>query len=638
MQLGFATKPARAGHGRRSRAPLRCGRLRSIFVLAGIGLAQPSCGQPDAATPKTERAREQDAGARSSASATDAATAADGEAVAALAPPKFVCDESQGFGSAPLRRLTMTQYRNTVRDLVRWALLDTSAADRLLLAAELDAVPEDRREPTPRDPHGSYRRLDQAVGQTHVEATFRVASKLGGLLAADEQRETVVGSCAVDDDATNDEECLLDFLQRFGARALRRPLDEDDVSFYRAVYGGGGSTADSAAYADVISVMLSSPEFLYFVEHGTEEIPDEPGTYQLSAYELASRLSYHFWQTLPDDQLWRTAQDGSLLSPAVLSREVERLLDDPRTRATMAELFSDWLRLDEIPAFDALAQDPAYAAFAGPDLPGPELRQQVIDEALDMLAYFTWTDPAGLEALFTSPQSFARGEALSDLYGSEPWDGSSEPPTLPGERPGLLTRAWFLASNTATSRPILRGVLLRKRLLCDELSPPPQNANLTPPAATSDQTTREAIEALTEQPGSSCAGCHATLINPLGYAFEGFDALGRLRVEQQLFSEDGEAAGALPVDTRSVPQVSLGDMRETAGPHDLTELLLQSGKLEACLARHYFRFTFARYEDAARDGCALERLRARLAESGKIRDLLKEAALLPALARRRFEP
>jgi hypothetical protein len=135
-----------------------------------------------------------------------------------------------------------------------------------------------------------------------------------------------------------------------------------------------------------------------------------------------------------------------------------------------------------------------------------------------------------------------------------------------------------------------------------------------------------------------CVSCHATEINPLGFAFEGYDALGRARAMQPLFRDDGSSLGALPVDTTSVPRVTADDASASHGPADLVELMLHSGKLEACLARNYFRFTFGRYEDASRDGCALERLRARLAESGRIRDMIEEAGLLPELGQRRFEP
>lgn len=550
---------------------------------------------------------------------------------------RFVCDDNARGEPAELRRLSMTQYRNTVLDLTRWALGDPLEADTIVRLAGLDSVPSDRREPTVQDPHGSYRRLDQAIDQTHVDETYRVATTLAGMLTTESRLGRVVGACAIDADVTNDESCVSRFVAKFGKRALRRPLDTADESFYRAVYGTD-PTANPAAYADVIAVMLSAPEFLYFVEHGEAEVPGQPGRFELSPYELASRLSYHFWQTLPDDELWQTAQDASLLQPVVLAHQIERLIADPRTRATMAELFADFLKLEDLPALDGHGQDPLFAAFAGRDLPGPELRQHVIDDALDMLSYYTWTAPSGLEELFTSELSFARSEDLARIYGAAPWDGNSAPPALPaGQRTGLLTRAWFLAGASANTRPIMRGVFVRRQLLCDEIPPPPANVAAVPPALRSDRTTRQVVEELTQQPGTACTSCHTTMINPLGFAFEGFDALGRVRSEQSLFRNDGTRAGALPIDTTSVPRVTLSDPTPSTGPADVSRLMLQSGKLEACLARNYFRFTFGRYEDLSRDGCALERLRVRLVESGRIRDMLEEAALLPEWRQRRFE-
>jgi hypothetical protein len=564
----------------------------------------------------------------------------DGESPPGVGPTAFSCDDAAEPASTRFRRLTERQYDNTLADLLRWGLGDDALADQVRQALETSRarLPEDVRKASAEDLHGSYRRLDQDVAQGHVDAWFELAVNAGRELSAPARLRALAGECAVDGDGGDEAACVDDFLRSFGARALRRPLDAAERELHAAFYGDLG-VEDSAGWADVIAGVLSAPQFLYLIEHGDAAVSDRDQVFALSAFELASRLSYHFWQTLPDEELWQAAEDRSLLEPDVLAAQVERLMADPRTRVTLAELFAEILQLDSVPELDAQRADPVFVAFAGSDLPGPELRQHAVDEALDMLAYFTWTAPAGVEALLTSELSFARGEDLARLYGVAPWDGGSAPPALPaGTRPGLLTRAWFLASGSANTRPIERGVFVRRQLLCDELPPPPANVNALLPEPRTDMTTRQSLEALTEQPGTACAGCHATAINPLGFAFEGFDALGRARTEQRLFEHDGREVGALQVDTTSVPRVTADDASTSTGPVDLARLMLHSGKVEACLARHYFRFAFGRREDLTADGCALEQLRARLVESGRIRDMLAEVASLPELGRRRFGP
>jgi hypothetical protein len=550
-------------------------------------------------------------------------------------PAAFECNAAGLPEPAVLRRLTMTQYRNTVRDVVRSLLNDEADSSSVLVQVALDDLPYDRREPVPEDIHGSFRRLDQSLEQIHVDGMFRVGRSLADALTEPQRIARVVGDCAVDEDSANDADCLTQFLGRAGARILRRPLDAEDLEFYQSVYGS--SPASSApAYADVLDVLLNAPEFLYFVEHGAREVRGKPGVYELSAYELASRLSYHFWQTLPDAQLLQAARDGSLLEPETYAREVERLASDSRTQSTMAEFFADWLKVEDLAPLGE-NQDPVYLAFAAPSAPAPELRQHMIDDVLSMVAYYTWTESAGVPELFTSELSFARDGDLAAIYGVAPWDGVSAPPHLPaGERPGLLARALFLANGSASTRPIMKGVFIRKRMLCDDIPPPPAGVNATPPELRPDMTTRQVVESLTEQPGSACAVCHAAMINPLGFATEGFDALGRMRSEQVLFAEDGSPVGRLPVDTRSIPRVTPDDASPSAGPSDLARLMLQSGKLEACLARNYFRFTYGRWENAG-DACVLERLRARLVETGSIAEMLKEVALTPEFRQRRFE-
>jgi hypothetical protein len=173
-------------------------------------------------------------------------------------------------------------------------------------------------------------------------------------------------------------------------------------------------------------------------------------------------------------------------------------------------------------------------------------------------------------------------------------------------------------------------------VLCDEIPPPPPGVNATPPELRPDMTTREAVEELTEMSGSTCAGCHTTLINPLGFATESFDALGRYRSEQLLFDEDGQRIGEKAVNTSSVPRVTGDDDSTVNGPLELMDKIVASGKGEACLARNFFRFTFARWEDLGADGCTLESLRAPLSRGGTIPELSRAAALAPSFKRRAF--
>lgn len=532
----------------------------------------------------------------------------------------------------------MTQYQNTLADLVTWSVGASAAATVLAeLATPLAALPVDHREVVPQDLHGSYRRLDQSLQQLHVDATYDVAVAAGAALTKPARLATVVGACATDANAANDATCLDAFVRRFGARALRRPLASDEVTFYEGAYGPSAA-ASATAYADLIGLFLTAPEFLYFVEHGDAAVPGQTGVFQVSAYELASRLSYQLWQTAPDDALLRVAGDGSLLTPATYDAQVTRMLADPRARPTLDEFFADWMKVEDLPALDAKDQDVVFKAFAGADLPNAGLRQAMIDDVLGLLDYQTWTAPSSVADLFTNERSFAKDPALAKIYGVAAWDGVSAPPAFPaGQRPGLLTRALFLSTGTANTRPIMKGVFIRKNILCNDIPPPPPGANAKPPVLGPDMTTRQSVEAITEVSGTVCAGCHASLINPLGFATEGFDALGRFRTAQLLFDADGNQTGSKPVDVTSVPQVTPGDQTPISSPADLMSLITGSGQVEACLARNFFRFTYGRWEDPVVDGCALEDARAALAGGGKITDLLTAALHSAAFRQRTFE-
>jgi hypothetical protein len=411
---------------------------------------------------------------------------------------------------------------------------------------------------------------------------------------------------------------------------LRRPVTDEDVAFYRGP--AGAAPFDPADYADVVALLLNAPHLLYFVEHGQDGGGD---TAPLDAYELASRLSYHFWQTLPDDALFEAARSGALLTDAGYEAEIERILADPRTRSAIAELFGQWLDNTILEELDGRVGTPVFDAFAGDYTPGPDLREHMLAEVTDAALHYTFERPGTLRDLITSSQSFARTEDLAAIYGVPVWSGGEPPPFSEPERVGLISRAAFLATGSASTRPIMKGVFIRKALLCDDIPPPPPNAAANPPMLSESLSTRQVVQELTEQ--STCSGCHRTLINPLGFATESFDALGRLRSEQPLYDpETGEVVGSAPVDTETVPYVDSSDEAVASNAADLTALIAESPKPYACFARQYFRFTFGRLEDLDRDGCALSDVKLAIDEGRPIADVLRSIARSSAFRRRSF--
>lgn len=547
----------------------------------------------------------------------------------AIAPTSFECTQEPNGISIPLRRLSKQQYQNSVVDIVSRLLGDGVDADtaRGLLAS----VPDDERLKLPQELHGTYRRLDQRVQQPHVDAWYAAGISVGQWLAAPERLTALLGPCAETEAEDDADVCIDAFIRRFGRLAFRRPMSDEEVTFYRGFYAPS-TGIDPAGVADVVGGMLNAPDFLYLVE-GRAELPSNGvDSGALTAHELAARLSYHFWNAPPDPQLEELADSGELLEADVYETQVQRLFEDERTAATVADFYREWLRLEDLEPLDRNNGSPLFQAFAGDNLPTNSLHASAREEALALLHHFTFESPGGITDLLSTRYSFARSNELASLYGVEAWSGAGEPPLLGTTRPGLLTRGAFLMTGTANTRPIMRGLFIRTALLCDSIDPPPAAAGATPPEVSPDWTTREVVEQLTAP--AACYGCHNLFINPLGFALEAFDSLGRERNVERLFDSDGSEMGTKSIDTHTVPQVILGDMTPSSGAADLMAQMVTSGKVEACMARQYFRFTFGRWEKIGSDGCVLESMRETLADDGDLAALLRRVASEPSFQRR----
>ncbi|MBL8918462.1 MAG: DUF1592 domain-containing protein [Myxococcaceae bacterium] len=545
-------------------------------------------------------------------------------------PVRFTCDLQQAPGELPLRRLSRRQYTNVVNELIGRSGLAAADATVVQQAVRDDLLPfpEDRVVGVPGERHGGFSRVDQALQQGHIDASYNAALSVGAELTSTvARRRAVLGACATDTSTANDAQCLRDFVTRFGRLVHRRPLTPDDVTFYTAV--AGSTPVDAAALTDVIALLLTSPHLLYHVEEGD---PTRAGPTPLDAFSLASRLSFHFWQTMPDDALLAAAESGALLTDEGYRAQVERLFGDARTDGSIDEFFAQWWRLDELPPLNTRIGTPVFDAFADRDIPTAtlhdEMNAEVVEHARDVTRR-----AAPLAELLTGRRFFARTDALARLYGQPTWDGQGTPPdfTQP-ERHGLLTRAAFLATGSANTRPVMKGYRVRNALLCMQLPPPPPGAGATPLPLTPDLTTREVVEGITEQPGSACQGCHRGLLNPLGFLTENFDALGRLRTTQRLFADDGTLLGSKPVKTDGVPNVA-GSTDVIDDVAALQALMLQ-GEFQTCFARQYFRYTFQRMEDDAKDGCLLASLQADALAGKPVAEVLKAAALSAEFKRR----
>ena len=161
---------------------------------------------------------------------------------------------------------------------------------------------------------------------------------------------------------------------------------------------------------------------------------------------------------------------------------------------------------------DAKNADATFKTFAGTDLPDAKLRQAMIDDVVGMLDYYTWTAPSPDRRRCSPAICRSRAtRAWRSCTASPPGTAPARRPRCPaGQRPGLLTRALFLSTGSANTRPIMKGVFLRTNVLCDTIPPPPPGANAKPPELVPGMTTRESVEAITEMPGTICAGCHDT--------------------------------------------------------------------------------------------------------------------------------
>jgi hypothetical protein len=454
-------------------------------------------------------------------------------------------------GPTGLRLLTPTQYRNSLVDILGDVAAPAVGQWRSSIAAAQGGV--------------------AAAGVEDYEAA---ALLVAAEIFDDPAKRMAVTGCTPA--ASADDPCVREVIARIGRRAWRRPLDDAELARWSDVVEStaalvGGDGWEGLQYA--IAGLLQSPRFLYRVELGTPLSDDDPLLVRLDGYELASRLSYLVWNTTPDDALLDAVAAGELDDDAGLEAQIDRLFASPRSNDGMVQLFVDMLDLD---ALLYLQKDAALLPAFTPTI-GPAMREELVrvitDTVIEQRDYRRLLDTnlghvdAELAALYGLPGSF---------------DATFTPTPLPAGRGGLLTFAGFLAINSgeASTSPTIRGLTVRRMLMCQDIPPPPPGveAELPEPSDGTPMTKREQLAQHANDP--NCASCHK-FTDPIGLSLEHFDALGGWRETDQglVIDPSGDLDGVAFTDA-----VALG------------ALLAEHPQTGDCVIRNLYRYATGHIE------------------------------------------
>ncbi len=334
------------------------------------------------------------------------------------------------------------------------------------------------------------------------------------------------------------------------------------VSLYKSVRAAPLEYDHQNAVRVLVQTILQSPQFLYHWELGPAAPTVEGDRIRLNGYELASRLSYAIWQSMPDDELLAAAERDELSTPEQVTTQARRLIASASAGQTVVDFYSQVLGLEGLSSVGKSTKD-----FT------PAVRQAMQNETAAFVKHAV-LEAGSLEALLTSSSSFV-SEPLAKIYGVSVTGASPQRVEL-ANRSGLLTQGSYLsvAATPYGSNPPKRGAVIRKNLMCASLGDPPPDADLTPPAFDAKAQTREQFAAKTA--GAACQACHK-LLDPIAFGLENFDEIGRWRTME---------AGR-PVDARGVVRDLDGEDHSFEGPQQLGRLLFGSEQVRRCAAQRW---------------------------------------------------
>ena len=481
-------------------------------------------------------------------------------------PAVSACGGTPKAAPGKWRRLTATQYANTVRDLLGDANVTVSVPDSVTGPFKTNsALP-----------------VGEAGVSTYSTIAGEVASKAVTKLSA------LMGGCNTSASGGEDK-CANQFINQFGARAFRRPLTPEEESALKAVYTVGKDESFSTGIRLVIQATLQSPSFLYLVETG---LPDASGARKLTSYEMASRLSYLFTGSMPDAGLFTTAKEGKLENAAGIRTAAERLLGSPKFVGQVASFYAELMGIEKLTDTALVSKAPKFAASFD-----ATMRKAMVDEQQKFVEYVMTKGSGTVEELLSANYVFPVGP-LSKIYGASARpDGEGRALIADSTRKGLLTLAANLAVHPLQFSPsaaVNRGHVIRRDFLCETVPPPTVAVDFTPPPGAEKMTAQELLREHQRNP--TCFACHR-LMDSIGFALESYDAVGAYRTKD-------DAGNSIDPSGEVVGLASNGRFSNAA---EMADLLSRSPEVRTCMSTQWFRFAVGRAPEDA-DACTQEQV------------------------------
>lgn len=408
-----------------------------------------------------------------------------------------------------IRRITESQYRHSIADIF---------GPDIKINARFE--PEKREEGLL-----AVGSAGLSITTSGLEQYFALASSISDQVLDEKKRDAAVG-CRPADPSMADSACARQFISRIGERLFRRPLSDADIAARVATAdrGAAGAGGFHGGLKLALTSLLIAPEFLFRMENA-EPVPGAVNKFRLDRYAMASRLSFLFWDTGPDQELMAAAKSGAILTDAGLQKQVARLASSPRLEDGARAFFTDMLQFDQ---FDSLNKDAAtYPKFS--QAVADSAREQTLMTLGDLLI----KRKRDYRDIFTSNDTFIN-RSLAAVYrvpfvSASEWAAYTFPES--SERSGILTQVSFLSlfSHPGRSSPTKRGVKMHEIFMCQPTPDPPADVDFSKVQAIENGTVRTRL--IDHMTNAGCAVCHRAS-DPPGLTLEHFDGLGQLRTTE----------------------------------------------------------------------------------------------------------